>query len=285
MSSPPRTRTIKRSLLAAVCVLAIASAATQPGRTRTAKHTSELTRPGPTTAIAQPKHNPPSAPRGQPRAFAAAVAGAYARYLANQLSARQLPGLTPQAMMMVRRSGPLPARLHVTEVRRTSLTGGGDSWTAHLAMIDAHGRQATTAQLVLAPTGGGWMVVELVGPDPDTLIAPTPPALRPTGPPPARRAALGFTQSFLDYTYGHATARRLRDLTPTLRAAIASNPPQVPAAIRALHPRIASLALTPQHGAWLAEANVTDGQDTYQVISLLHRLDRDWLAFALRSAG
>ena len=121
MSSPPRTRTIKRSLLAAVCVLAIASAATQPGRTRTAKHTSELTRPGPPTGIAQPKRNPPSAPRGQPRAFAAAVAGAYARYLADQLSARQLPGLTPQAMMMVRRSGPLPARLHVTEVRRTSL--------------------------------------------------------------------------------------------------------------------------------------------------------------------
>ncbi|MFZ0379751.1 MAG: hypothetical protein WAL38_18125 [Solirubrobacteraceae bacterium] len=285
MSSPPRLRTIKRSLLAAVGVLAIASAATQPGRTRTAKHTSELTRPGPRTAIAQPKRNPPSAARGQPRAFAAAVARAYARYLANQLSARQLPGLTPQAMMMVRRSGPLPARLHVTEVRRTSLTGGGNSWTAHLAMIDAHGRQTTTTQLVLTAASGRWMVLELVPPDPDTLIATTPPALRPTGPPPARRAALGFTQSFLAYTYGHATARQLRDLTPTLRAAIASNPPQVPAAIRALRPRIASLALAPQHGAWLAEANVTDGQDTYQVISLLHRLDRDWLAFALRSAG
>ena len=188
-------------------------------------------------------------------------------------------------MTMVRQSGPLPARLHVTNGRLTSLTGGGDSWTAHLVIIDARGRQTSTAQLVLTPTGGGWMVVELVPPDLDTLIAPTPPALRPTGPPPARRAALGFTRSFLDYTYGHATARQLRDLTPTLRAAIASNPPQVPAAIRALHPRIASLALTPQHGAWVAEANVTDGQDTYQVISLLHRLDRDWLAFALRSAG
>ena len=41
MSKPPRTRTVKRSLLAAVCVLAIASAATQPGRTRTANHTSD----------------------------------------------------------------------------------------------------------------------------------------------------------------------------------------------------------------------------------------------------
>jgi len=285
MSSPPRTRTIKRSLLAGLCVLAVAAAAMQPGRTRTPEHAGELTRPGPTSAIAQPKRNPPSAPRGQPRAFAAAVAGAYARYLANQLSARQLPGFTPQAMMMVRRSGPLPARLHVTEVRLTSLTGGGNSWTAHVAIVHAHGRQTTTTQLVLTAASGRWMVLELVPPDPDTLIAPTPPALGPTGPAPVRRAALEFTQSFLDYTYGHATARQLRDLTPTLRAAIASNPPQVPAAIRALRPRIASLTLTPQHGAWLAEANVTDGQDTDQVISLLHRLDRDWLAFALRSAG
>jgi hypothetical protein len=224
-------------------------------------------------------------PRGEPRAFAAAIARAYARDLANQLSARQLPGLTPQAMMIVRQSGRLPARLHVTEVRLTSLTGGGNSWTSHVAIVDAHGRQATTAQIVLTAANSRWMVLELVPPDPDTLITPTPPALRPTGPPSARRAALGFTQSFVEYTYGHATAEQLRDLTPTLRAAIASNPPQVPAAIRGLHPRIASLALTPQHGAWLAEANVTDGQDTYQIISLLHRLDRDWLAFALRSAG
>ena len=129
------------------------------------------------------------------------------------------------------------------------------------------------------------MLLELVGPDPDTLIAPTPPALRPTGPAAARRAALGFTRSYLDYTYGHATARQLRDLTPTLQGAIASAPPQVPAAIRLREPRIASLTLAPQHGAWLANANVTDGQDTYEVISLVHCVDGDWLAFALRSAG
>jgi len=285
MSKAARTRTIKRSLLAAVCMLAIAAADTQPGRTRTPERGGDLRRMGPATAIAQPDRSPLGVPRGQTRALAAAVARAYARYLANQLSARQLPGLTVQAMMMVRRGGPLPARLHVTEVRLTSLTGGWDSWTAHVAMIDALGRQTTTAQLVLTPANSQWMVLELVAPDPDTLIAPTPPAPPATGPSSVRRAALGFTQSYLDYTYGHAPAPQLRDLTPGLRVAIASTPPQVPAAIRALHPRIAILTLTPQRGAWLAEANVTDGQDTYQVISLLHRVDRRWLAFALRSAG
>jgi len=101
----------------------------------------------------------------------------------------------------------------------------------------------------------------------------------------ARRAALAFTNSYLDYTYGHATAKQLRDLSRELRAAITANPPRVPATIHALHPRIATLALTPHHPDWLADANVTDGQDTYQVISLVGRIHSEWLVVALTSAG
>ena len=59
MSKPPRTRTIKRSLLAAVCVLAIAAAATQPGRTRTAKYIGAVGRTLPATVIAQPSRSAP----------------------------------------------------------------------------------------------------------------------------------------------------------------------------------------------------------------------------------
>jgi hypothetical protein len=98
-------------------------------------------------------------------------------------------------------------------------------------------------------------------------------------------AALTFTNSYLAYTYGHATAEQLHDLTPHLRAAIAANPPRVPATVRALHPCIASLALTPHRAGWFANANVTDGQDTYQVISLLERFGAEWLAVTPRSAG
>jgi hypothetical protein len=185
-----------------------------------------------------------------------------------------------------RTSGPLPARLQVTQVRLTSLTGAGDSWTAHFNIIDAHGRQTTTTQLGLAATGGTWQVAELIPPDPDTLLTPPQPAAPLSGPAAARRAALAFTNSYLDYTYGHATPSQLRDLTPELRAAITANPPRVPATIHALHPRIATLALTPHRpGWWLADANVTDGQDTYQVISLIGRTHREWLVVALKSAG
>ena len=284
MRRRPSARVPKRSLLAAVSVLAIASTLTQPVTSRPDKHASAATRARPATITPQPGH-PRSVPPNPPHAVATAVARAYARYLAGQLPAQRLPALTPQALAIAPQSDPLPARLHVTQVRLTSLNRDGNSWAASYTIVDPRGRQTTTAQLLLTTRGSRWVVAELIPPDLDTLITPNPPALPATGPAAVRHAALAFTHSYLAYTYGHATARQLRDLTPALRAAIASNPPQVPAAIRALYPRIAILTITPQHGAWLAEANVTDGQDTYQVISLLHRVDRDWLAFALRSAG
>ena len=55
--------------------------------------------------------------------------------------------------------------------------------------------------------------------------------------------------------------------------------------VRALDPRIASLALSPDGRHWLASANVTDGQNTYQVISILGRVHGSWRVIALRSAG
>jgi hypothetical protein len=171
-------------------------------------------------------------------------------------------------------------------VRLTRLTDAGDSWTAHFNIIDARGPQTTTAQLILSPTAGPWQVAELIPPDPDTLLTPPQPAAPLSGPTAARQTALTFTNSYLDYTYGHAAASQLRDLTPQLRAAITTNPPRVPATIHALHPRIATLALTtPHRSAWLADANVTDGEQTYQVISLARRIHGEWLVVELKSAG
>ena len=280
----PSARALKRSLLAAV-LLAIASTAMPPATTPTGTHTRPAAGTGSAAVIAGPTRSPRSGPSAQPRAVAATVAQAYSRYLDGQLPARRLPALTPQALAIARESGPLPARLHVTQVRLTSLTGAADSWTAHLAIIDTHGRQTTTAQLVLSATDGPWKLAELIPPDPDTLTTPNPPALPPTGPAAAHRAALGFTHSYLDYTYDHPVAGQLRDLTPKLRISIAANPPRVPPNIRALQPRIASLALTRDGARWLVDANVTDGQDTYQVTSVLARVRGDWLIVALRSAG
>jgi hypothetical protein len=281
----PSATAVKRSLLAAVCVLAIASTPTQPATTHTGKHTSAAARTVPAAVIAQPTRSPRTAPTAQPPAVAATVAQAYARYLDGQLPARRLPAFTPQALATARNSGPLPARLHVTQVRLTSLTGGGDSWTAHLAIRDTHGRQTTTAQLVLSATDGPWKLADLTPPDPDILITPNPPALPPTGPAAARHAALEFTHSYLAYTYNHPAAGQLRDLTPQAPGLDRRQP--TPGA--GSHPRAApphrKLALTRDGARWLADANVTDGQDTYQITSVLARVHGDWLVVALRPAG
>ena len=284
MRRPANPRTLKRSMLAAMGVLAIASAAIQPAASHTGKPADAGMRTTPATVIPQ-RGRPPSIPPAQPRSVATTVARAYARYLENQLSAQRLPALAPQALAIARQGDPLPAPLHVTQVQLASVGGSASSWTAHYAIRDMRGRQTTSARLVLCATGGQWQVSELIPPDPDTLIAPNPPAAPPTGPAAVRRAALGFTQSYLSYTYGHTAARQLRDLTPELQAAIAADPPQVPAATRALDPRIASVALKRDGARWMAAANVTDGQSTYQVTSVLARIRGDWLAIALSSAG
>ena len=288
MRTRPNATAVKRSLLAAACLLAVASAFMRPASTPNATHVGGAARTAPGNVIpppGRPQSIPRTAPDAQPRAVATTIADAYGRYLAHQIPAQRLPALTPQALATARHSGPLPTRLHVTQVQLTSLTDTGDSWTAHFTIIDTRGRQATTAQFMLAATASSWQVAELIPPDPDTLLTPPQPATPLSGPTTARQAALAFTTSYLDYTYGHATPSQLHDLTPQLRATITANPPRVPATMHALHPRIATLALTPHHPAWQADANVTDGQDTYQVIGLVGRIHGEWLVVALKSVG
>ena len=100
----------------------------------------------------------------------------------------------------------------------------------------AHGRQTTIAHLVLTAASSRWMVLELVGPDPRHADRPDPrPAPRPTAA--AHQAALGFTQSYLAYTYGHAMTGELRDLTPHPASRDRLKPAAEQAEMRALRPK------------------------------------------------
>ena len=140
-------------------------------------------------------------------------ARAYARYLANRLPAERLPTLSPAAAAMARQSGPLPAHLHITRVQLISVDGARSSWTARFAVIDARGRFVLSGWAAARPSRAGWQLAELIAPDPDLLIASPSSARRPVGPDAAHETAMTFTTGYLTYTYGHADAGQLRELS------------------------------------------------------------------------
>ena len=249
-----------------MCVLAIASASMHPPRTHARTHVGASARTIPATVLPQPTRSPGSAPGAPLRSVAATVA-----------RVRPLPRRPTPRTAAARAHTPSPR--HRPQQRPAARTPTRHASAAH----EHHPRRAQLDCALRGPRHprppddhgptrplSDWQPLATRGadpPDPDTLIAPLQPETPGTGPAAARRAALGFTRGYLNYTYGHAAAKQLRDLTSTLRAAIAANPPCVPAAVRALHPRVASVALIRQGTGWLADANVTDEQDTYQVIS------------------
>jgi hypothetical protein len=66
---------------------------------------------------------------------------------------------------------------------------------------------------------------------------------------------------------------------------IAAHPPRVPQSVRARDPRVAGLGLSRDGTRWLASANVNDGQNTYEVISVVGRVRGRWLVVALQHGG
>lgn len=280
------TRAFKLSAgLVAVCALAGACDASH-------SHNDPDAQPTPPTAARRSGPSPgPRTPLPSPlahrssRAIAAGFAAAYARYLEGRLPAEALPGCSPGALVMIEQSGSLPARLRVRRLWLIGVQGADRSWSARYGLLDAAGRQTLSAGLTLTPTGSGWQLTSVDPPDIDAALVMPRPAPPAAGPAAARAAALAFTASWLAFTYQQASAARLQDLTASLHSSLAVDPPRVPPAIAALHPRVASLALQHDRTGWLALANVTDGHNTYQVITQLSRVGSRWLVSALRSAG
>jgi hypothetical protein len=85
------------------------------------------------------------------------------------------------------------------------------------------------AAVTLANAATGWEVAAISPPDPDEVLAPDSPDNIPAALPATTTAAHVFITSWLAYTYGHATARQLRDLTTQLQVSLAANPPQIEA--------------------------------------------------------
>jgi hypothetical protein len=122
------------------------------------------------------------------------------------------------------------------------------------------------------------------GPKPRGRFArPIPRTKTPLEPAGARAVAQTFLRSYLAFMYGHATARQLQDVTGEQRAILATQPPRVPASIRALRPAVRTLALeVPDPPDWTAIATITDGHNTYLVVCELQRLGGRWIVASIQ---
>ena len=78
--------------------------------------------------------------------------------------------------------------------------------------------------------------------------------------PEARETAELFLAGYLGYAYGHTTPSKIKDASPSLIGSLESQPPRVPPAASARHPRVISLRATAAPAGEVAvSAMVNDG--------------------------
>ena len=219
-------------------------------------------------------------PQGTARAAARRFAAAYAQVLLGRRAVSSLPLSTSDVLSEAAQVSRPPAGLHTRAITAGAVTGAGNSWATQLQMVTDRGHQTVSADVTVRATPQGWEVVSLV--PPDQVLAPNPPSPPPSGPGAVRAAATAFLRGYLAFTYGQAKASAIRDVSADLRRSLAASPPQVPASVRSLHPRIAALGLSRQGREWVASANTTDGQNTYQVIAVLAEHGGRWVAVSLK---
>jgi len=221
-------------------------------------------------------------PQGTARAAARRFAAAYAQVLLGRRAVPSLPLSSSGVLSEAARVSRPPAGLHTRAITVGAVTGAGNSWATQLQLVTDRGHQTVSADVTVAATTRGWEVVSLLPPDFDQVLAPNPPSPPPSGPGAVRAAATAFLRGYLAFTYGQAKASAIRDVSADLRRTLAASPPQVPASVRSLHPRIAALGLSRQGREWVASANTTDGQNTYQVIAVLAEHGGRWVAVSLK---
>lgn len=135
-----------------------------------------------------------------------------------------------------------------------------------------------TAQLTLAPVSGRWLLVSVAPPDLDTILAPPPRAIpQPAGSGPAEHAARTFVTGYLPWLYGQAPLRAVKTATGGLLAGFKAHPPRVPPTMQTLRPKVAAIAMQRRDHRWQALANISDGQETYELVLTIAHTRGSWL--------
>jgi len=228
--------------------------------------------PGSPTATTQ---NPQTA---SPAAVVHAFAAAYARYLDGQLPATALPDTTTAVQSQA--GAPIPSTARAGTLRLLYIRQqAANSYS--LAFHDqAH---QFTAQATLTQLKSRYWIVQLLPPDLDSFLRKATPAPPPSGSLPAAQAARAFLAVYLPALYGHAQVTAIHAATPILLAQLKQHPPRIPLTLARLHPTLVALGMQRAQDGWLALANVTDGQDSYQLNLTVIKQHGQWLVSTVTS--
>jgi hypothetical protein len=191
-------------------------------------------------------------------------------YLDGQLPATALVDATPTAQAQA--GAPIPVRsragkLTITYIRQLPRRDGFTVGYRDRA-------RRYSAQLAFAKTR--WQVSQVLAPDLDSILSSSRPIPLAPGSSPAVATARRFLHGYLPWLYGHARATAIQVATAKLIEQLKAQPPRVPATMREVHPRLIALGTQRAGGDWLALANITAGQQTYQLTVTVARSHRGW---------
>lgn len=204
---------------------------------------------------------PPSA-GATPASVATAFAAAYARYLDGLLPDAALPDATAAARAQAGPVIPPADRAGALAVASVQALAGGQTFAVQLR-DRAH---TFAAQIAISRAGSGWLIAGVQAPDLDSILhTRSGPIPQPSGSEGAEQAARAFMGGYLPWLYGEGRVGQLRDATPALLAQLKAHPPNIPPSLQGLHARLAALGMQRQAAGWQAQANVTDGRQTYDL--------------------
>jgi hypothetical protein len=252
-----------RSARLTLCsVLALAGVAAASAGCGSQQTNSVSTRTGPgvvVTSSSAPVRG--ELPSGLESSAVRAFAVTYGRYLDGRLPATALTDATPTAQAQA--GAPIPARSRAGNptVAYIHRAPGADSFTVGYR-DRAH---SCSAQLALARRQTRWQITQVVAPDLDSILRPSRAIPLTPGSGAAAMAARRFLYGYLPWLYGHARATAIHAGSEQLIDQLKAHSPRVPTTLQHVHPRLVGLGTQHARGAWIALANVTAGQQTYEL--------------------
>ena len=231
------------------------------------------------TAVPRVAANSSTTRREPPSTAASSVVRAFASSYGRHLDGR-LPGYGPGGRdaeplkrRLARRFPPAFGRERCRRLR-SPIASGGDSFTVGYR-DRAH---SYSAQLTIARHRARWQITQVVAPDLDSILRRSRAIALTPGSRPAATAARRFLRGYLPWLYGHARITAIHAASAQLIGQLRTHPPRVPITLQHVTPVLVALGTQSTRGAWLVLANITAGQQTYQLTVTVARSRGQWRA-------